>query len=184
VDAHEKRERDALKTFASHTISERTLIDNMRASFVLRPPPEVYGHYVEIQAARWGNLIVYGDWQPVVFGGGAWHHWRGAIHWIGQCSSSGYYPAQKARIGTGIRFTEWDEDEARRNLCSWRRAGMLERDEAREAWDGIGEDEHASMEALYEATSDCELLTDTLNNQVDPRSEEHTSELQSHSSLA
>jgi hypothetical protein len=91
------------------------------------------GEHVEIICASFGDLIVHGDWEPVVFGRHCGGSWRGKIGWIG--SSSIGYAQQKARLGTGEDLEELDPEECIRDILDYRQNDVIPADLAREAYD-------------------------------------------------
>jgi hypothetical protein len=129
------RVEHARKVFENHTITSRTIVSKTFAVFRLDAPNGSHGQHVEIICASFGDLIVHGDWKPIVFGGHYGGYWRDKINWIGK--SDLYYCSQKARIGTGEQLDELDEDELIHDILEYRRTGCIPKQIARDAYDAV-----------------------------------------------
>lgn len=150
------RELHAKETFAGHRISNRVILNDMSATFTLRPTdPKALGQYVEVCSLGWGNLLVYGDWFPVMFGCYSGKHWRGKLDWIGRSNLD--YVWEKARIGSGRSWETDDPDEWKRDVLSYRKDKLISQEGARAVMSAVAdEDWHEARKALYE--EDWELV--------------------------
>lgn len=141
------REDKAAKMLSSHRIVSRD-----HCSWVMMPPREkVYGEHIEVRSLRWGQLLVHGDWDPVVFG-----HYNSRndnahiskLYWIGRSSME--YVHQKARIASGSSFLEDDIDEWKKDIKRYRREKLISAAAAREAMDRAeDEDWQAAREIIF-----------------------------------
>ncbi len=99
----EKQFRKDLETFTLESISEKELVLKPGSVNLIGP--------IAIQVLKYGNVVVYGDYEPVIFGGGRVETIKDALSWIGKCKSVSY-PHEKARIGMGFELLDYDPDQA------------------------------------------------------------------------
>lgn len=110
-----------LPDFSQHEITHQIEAGSF-GTWLLRKPNS-YGENLRIVAAE-GQLVVFGDWEPVVFG--IYLDSRvpaDLVKWIGQHEASDtYYPVQKAKRGMGPdQVRTWDLDAAFRALDEMRK---------------------------------------------------------------
>lgn len=144
----DKRAAQAKKYLKDHVITKRDVVGDSPQAFTLMPASKnAFGHHLEVRALRWGNLLVYGDWDPVVFGlnsGTLYEH----LYRIGRNSID--YAHEKARIGTGSPLESDDVDQWKKDIIEYRREKLISPECAREAIDlSSGEDFHEARNVLY-----------------------------------
>jgi predicted O-methyltransferase YrrM len=156
VSLMDLRQTEVLRRLGHFEITELNQYSPEEASVVLRADREKVScsGTICVQPLRWGNLLVYGDWEPVVFACHSVSDWRARIAWIG--GSSFYYAWEKARIGSGREFETDDVEIAKVQLLEMRRNQDLGEDEAQEVWEQLhDEDLHEARNLVYQYT-DCE----------------------------